>query len=393
MNNDIMENIVKNIIKKVKNEGDSALSYFTKRYDGIELTPKNFKVTEDEIIFAYKSVNRTFINAVKSAKKNIDFFQKSILPKSKILKKKGIVLKHVFKPLNSVGIYVPGGRFSYPSTVLMTAIPAKIAGVKRIVITTPAKNVTNELLATAKICGVNEIYRIGGAQSVAALAYGTKTISKVDKIVGPGNKYVTEAKRQVFGDVGIDMLAGPSEILIIADESAKTEFIIKDLYAQCEHDTDAKATVMSLSKRLYENVKKRIELFKNQIKIMYDNDIERVINAANEISPEHLEIMTKNPLNIARKIKNAGAIFIGNYSTVVLGDYFAGPSHVLPTGKTARFSSGLSVYDFFKTTSVIQYRNSAFSKSADSIIELANTEGLYKHAESIKIRIRRQRIA
>ncbi|OGS47384.1 MAG: histidinol dehydrogenase [Elusimicrobia bacterium RIFOXYD2_FULL_34_15] len=382
-----MNKIVSNIIEKVKTNGDSAITFFTEKYDGLKLLPKNFKVSDNEILSAFKSVDKNFLNSIILAKENIEVFQNKIFPKSTIIKKSGIVLKHIFKPLDSVGIYIPGGRFSYPSTILMTAIPAKIAGVKKIIITTPFKNLSNEVLATAKICGVNEIYRIGGAQAIASLAYGTETIPKVDKIVGPGNAYVTEAKKQVYGDVGIDMLAGPSEILIIADESVKMQFITEDLKAQCEHDKNSKAVLISMSKRLTKTIKKNISLFKKQIKIINVDSIVQAIKIANQIAPEHLEIMTKNPQYIADKVKNAGAVFIGNYSPVALGDYFAGPSHVLPTGRNARFSSGLSVYDFLKSSSYIHYKKSALKKSASSIIKLANTEGLSKHAESIKVRV------
>ncbi|MFH1540735.1 MAG: histidinol dehydrogenase [Elusimicrobiota bacterium] len=378
-----MKNIVKDIIEKVKKNGDVAVSYFTKKYDGIELAPENFKISEKEIFSAIKNTDKDFLVAVKQAKKNIEDFQKKILPKSTVIRKNGVILNHIFKPIEKVGIYVPGGKFSYPSTVLMTTIPAKIAGVEKIVMISPPKNLTKEVIATAKICGVNEIYRVGGVQAIAALAYGTKTIPKVDKIVGPGNSFVTEAKRRVFGDVGIDMLAGPSEVLIIADATANSEFVVADLLAQCEHDKNAKATLISLSKQLSKKIKSN-----SQVKIINAYNIEEAVKIANEIAPEHLEIMTKNADKIAEKIKNAGAIFLGNYSPVTVGDYFAGPSHVLPTNGTSRFSSGLSVYDFLKSSSVIQYEKSALKKSANSIIKLSETEWLFEHAKSIKTRVR-----
>ncbi|MEW6556670.1 MAG: histidinol dehydrogenase [Elusimicrobiota bacterium] len=390
-----MNTIVKKIIYKVKKEGDDAVSYFTKKYDGIELLPKKFKVSEKEFRTAVKNVSNDFLIAIKQAKKNIEFFQKKILPKLTVIKKNEIVLKCVFKPIEKIGIYIPGGKFSYPSTILMTAVPAKIAGVRKIVMVSPPKNLTAEVLVTAKICGVTEIYRIGGVQAIAALAYGTETIPKVDKIVGPGNIFVTEAKRQVFGDVGIDMLAGPSEVLIIADSTANADFVIADLLAQCEHDRNATATLISLSKRLTDTVKYKFQhfvfpqtrnIFLKQIKIINTQTLKQAIKLINELAPEHLEIMTKNPEKIAEKIKNIGAVFIGNYSPVAIGDYFAGPSHVLPTSGTARYSSGLSVYDFLKTSSVIQYNKSALKKSAKKIIKLAETERLFEHVNSIKIR-------
>ncbi|HAX62123.1 MAG TPA: histidinol dehydrogenase [Elusimicrobia bacterium] len=381
-----MNIIVKKIIEKVKKEDDSAVSYFTKKYDGVKLSPSDFMISEKEIDTALENADNNFLNAVKQAKKNIEIFQKKILPKSTVIKKNGIILKLIFNPIEKVGIYIPGGRFSYPSTIWMTAIPAKIAGVKKIVMVSPPKNLTKEVIATAKICGVDEIYRVGGVQGIAALACGTKTIPKVDKIVGPGNVFVTEAKRQVFGDVGIDMLAGPSEVLIIADDTANPDFIISDLTAQCEHDKNAKATLVSVSKKLSEFVKNKISEYKTQIKIIRVKNIEQAIKIANEIAPEHIEIMTKNSDNISRKIRNVGAIFLGNYSPVAVGDYFAGPSHVLPTNGTARFSSGLSVYDFLKSSSVISYEKSALKKSAKEIMKLAETEGLFEHANSVKIR-------
>lgn len=382
-----MKNTVKTIINRVRNEGDSAVSYFTKKYDGMNLQPGNFKVSKKEISTASKCTGRGFLDAVRQAKKNIEFFQKRIFPKSAIVRKNGIVLSHVFKPIGKVGIYIPGGKFSYPSTVLMTAVPAKTAGVKKIIMCSPPKNLTDEVLSTAKICGVDEIYRIGGVQAIAALAYGTKTIPKVDKIIGPGNIFVTEAKKQVFGDVGIDMLAGPSEVLIIADESANQDFVVADLSAQCEHAQDAKAILISMSKKLSNIVRNRTKTLKRQVKIISVKNIEQTVKIADIIAPEHLEIMTQNPQKIAEKIKNAGAIFIGNYSPVAVGDYFAGPSHVLPTCQTARFSSGLSVYDFLTSSSVIQYNKTSLTKSARKILKLAETEGMKKHADSIKIRM------
>lgn len=382
-----MSDIVKNIIDRVRKEGDVAVSYFTKKYDGINLLSKNFKVENDEIISSVKNTDKDFLIAVKQAKKNIENFQRKILPRNTVIKKNGIILKHIFTPIEKVGIYVPGGKFSYPSTILMTAIPAKIAGVKKIVMVSPPKNLTNEVIATAKICGVDEIYRIGGVQAISALAYGTKTIPKVDKIVGPGNKFVTEAKRQVFGDVGIDMLAGPSEVLIIADSSSRPDFVVADLSAQCEHDKNAKAYLVSLSTKLSNSVfaqtRKHIS---KQLKIISVKNLEQAVKIANKIAPEHLEIITKKSEKTAEKIKNAGAIFIGNYSPVAVGDYFTGPSHVLPTNRTAKFSSGLSVYDFLKSLSVIQCEKSYLKKSANSITKLAKTEGFVKHAKSVKIR-------
>ncbi|MBN1385275.1 MAG: histidinol dehydrogenase [Elusimicrobia bacterium] len=383
-----MESKIKNIIEKVRKEGDSAVTYFTKKYDGISLAPKRFKVTEKQVSDALKSVDRSFISAVKQARKNIETFQKKIYPKPVSIRKNGIVLQYIFKPVKKAGVYVPGGRFPYPSTVLMTVIPAKVAGVEEVIMVSPLKNLTDEVLVTAKICGVNDIYGIGGAQAIAALTYGTRTIPKVDMIVGPGNAYVTEAKKQVFGKVGIEMLPGPSEVLIIADEIANPGFIVADLLAQCEHDKDARAFLISLSRKLSDTVNNKTKPVRKQIEIINVKNIAQAIKVADEIAPEHLEVIVKNPQKIIDKIRNAGAIFTGNYSPVAVGDYFAGPSHVLPTASTAKFSSGLSVYDFLKSVSVIQYSKSALLKSSKAVIKLAETEGMKKHADSIKTRIK-----
>src|SRR3989339_897340 len=339
-----MNKIVSNIIEKVKTNGDSAITFFTEKYDGLKLLPKNFKVSDNEILSAFKSVDKNFLNSIILAKENIEVFQNKIFPKSTIIKKSGIVLKHIFKPLDSVGIYIPGGRFSYPSTILMTAIPAKIAGVKKIIITTPFKNLSNEVLATAKICGVNEIFRIGGAQAIAALAYGTETIPKVDKIVGPGNIFVTAAKKLVYGDAGIDFLAGPTEVVVLA-EKGNPKFIAADLLAQAEHDRMASAILVTTNKKLAEDVKKEVnaqlktlktELIANESirknsAIILAGNIDEAINLVNDFAPEHLIIEDKKILD---KINNAGAIFIGSYSCEAAGDYCVG-NHVLPTGGIA----------------------------------------------------------
>lgn len=383
-----IENSVKNIIDRVKREGDSAVVYFTKKYDRVNLTPKQFRISEKRLMRAYKTADKNFLSAIKQAKTNIELFQKKICPKPSGFRKNRVVLRYVFKPIEKIGVYVPGGKFAYPSTVLMTVVPAKVAGVGRVIMVSPPKNLTNEVLATAKICGVDEVYGIGGPQAVAALAYGTKTIPKVDKIVGPGNVFVTEAKRQVFGDVGIDMLAGPSEVLIIADDTANIDFVVADLSAQCEHDKNAKAFLVSLSDKLSNTVKNRTKSAAKQIKIMNAKSIEQAIKIADEIAPEHLEIIVKNPQRIVGRVKNAGAVFVGNYSPVAVGDYFAGPSHVLPTSATAKFSSGLSVYDFLKSVSVIQYDKVSLLKSSKAIMKLAEVEGMKKHAVSIWTRIK-----
>jgi len=383
----MMNDTVKKIIDAVRKNGDPSVSFFTKKYDGVALKPKNFRVNDREIKEAYKQVNRDLLNALKQAKKNVELFQKKISPGTSAVKKRGITIRHIFTPLESVGIYVPGGSYSYPSTIIMTAVPAQVAGVKRIVMVSPPNNLTPAVLAAAGLCGVTEIYRVGGVQAIASLAYGTKTIPRVDKIVGPGNIYVSEAKRQVFGDVGIDMIAGPSEVLIIADGTANPEFVLSDLLAQCEHDKMAKAILVSLSGKLSKYCSNRTSHLGGQVEIMNIENAGQAADIANKIAPEHLQIITKDAGNVLKKIRNAGAVFMGNYTPVAVGDYFSGPSHVLPTGSTARHSSGLSVYSFLKSMAVIQYDISALKKNAPTIVKIAEAEGLLKHAESIKVRM------
>ncbi|OQA92661.1 MAG: Histidinol dehydrogenase [Elusimicrobia bacterium ADurb.Bin231] len=378
---------VKNIIKAVHACGDTAISKFTLKFDRIKINPKEFKVSEREIKESLKKIDSRLYSALKRAKQNIESFQKNILPKQTVISGNGVKIKNVFLPVESAGIYVPGGRFPYPSTVLMTSIPALVAGVKKVVMVTPPKNLTAPVLAAAHLCGITEIYRIGGVQAIAALACGTRTIPKVDIIVGPGNKYVAEAKRQLFGEVGIDMIAGPSEILIMADTSANPEFVVSDLMAQCEHDSDAGAVLLSFSRKLSEYCIKNTLSVRKQIKILDVKSIDEAIHIANRFAPEHLEIMMKNAHNIVLKIKNAGAVFLGNYTPVAIGDYYAGPSHVLPTGGSAKFSSGLSVYSFLKKVSIIEYTKASLRKISSDVINIANTEGLVKHAESLKRRI------
>jgi len=383
-----MSNDIKKIISAAKKEGDAAVSFFTKKFDGVDLAPCDFRVGAAEIKNASKKVKPGLLAALRLAKENVESFQKMTLPRAASFRSGGVSIEHVFKPVESAGIYVPGGSYSYPSTVIMTAIPACVAGVKRIVMVTPPKNLTSAVLAAADLCGVTEIYRIGGAQAIAALAYGTASIPKVDMIAGPGNFYVTEAKRQVSGDVGIDMLAGPSEVLIIADDTAEPEFVVSDLLAQCEHDARARAFLVSMSVGLSKYCSKKMSRLGVNVEIIDADTIDTAAEIANKIAPEHLQIITAEPEKLLKKIKNAGAVFVGNYTPVAVGDYFAGPSHVLPTGGTARFSSGLSVHSFLKSSAVIRYDRSALKKNASHIIKIAEAEGLFRHAGSIKSRLK-----
>ncbi|MCF6149179.1 MAG: histidinol dehydrogenase [Candidatus Kuenenia sp.] len=392
------------IIRDVKKNGDKAITTYGKRFDKVHLSPENFKVKEREIEDAYKYVSGKFIKSIRLAIKNIQTYQKHIRVQNvKQLKSNGVLLDTLYTPIDSAGIYVPGGAASYPSTVLMNAIPAQVAGVEKIVMVSPPKedgNIPPERLVAAKEAGVSEIYKIGGVQAIAALAFGTKTIPRVDKIVGPGNVFVTLAKKEIFGYAGIDMLAGPSEVLIIADNQANPSFIASDLLSQAEH-TPGISILVTFSKSLAKRVTSEI---KNQIKtlnrsagtsecinkygvIFIAKNINECISLSNAIAPEHLQIMTRNPKAVLSKIKHAGAVFLGTYTPVALGDYIAGPSHVLPTGGTARFSSGLSVNDFLKRTSVITYSQSALKSIQQELTEISEAEGLDAHTKSVKIRL------
>lgn len=392
MFSETVERKVKKIIQEVRLKGDTALLKFTKKFDGVVLNPKELKINEQAIKKACEKVDRDFLRAIITAQKNITDFYRNKARKSWQVKKKGIILGEIWRPIVSVGIYIPGGKYSYPSSILMTVIPARIAGVERIVIVTPPKNITPEVLVTLAIAGVDEVYQVGGAQAVAALAYGTQTIPKVDKIVGPGNLYVTCAKKIVFGDVGIDLIAGPSEVAILADDTAKTDYVIYDLLAQLEHGMEANATLITTSQELFGKVKQKLMPLINQgknINFIRVQNIDKAIELVNKIAPEHLEILTKNPKGLVSRIKNAGAIFVGEFSPVAVGDYIAGPSHVLPTGRAARFSSGLGVDDFLTKSSLIYYDEEALKKYGKMIEKLAEVEGLKNHAETIRIRLRK----
>ena len=380
---------VAEIINSVAKFGDSALMSMALKYDGIKLIQNTIVVDQVTISSSDKGIDVDLKKALDSAYKNVYNFHKtenSFIKRRWSMRSDGVLCGQFFTPIESVGIYVPGGRFSYPSTVIMSAVPAQIAGVSNIVIATPGKNITPALLYAAKLCGIKSIYRVGGPAAIAALALGTKTISKVDFIAGPGNMLVSEAKRQLFGKVGIDSLAGPSEVVIAADNKSNIAFIVADICAQAEHDPEAKAYLISDSKNVIASVKKQLASnVTKQTEFIYakSQDFAKLIN---NIAPEHLEIMTVKPEKLLAQIKNVGAIFVGSYTPTAFGDYFAGPSHVLPTGACAKFSSGLSVLTFLKRSSFSNYSIKSAKKSAPLVAKIAQAEGLIEHAKSALLR-------
>lgn len=401
--NDVeLDQVVLEIISQVKKYGDEALFRYTETFDSVKLD--NLIVSEQEFKEAENLVEPEFIQAFKQAKSNITAFHKGQLEKSWFMNQQdGITVGQKIAPLERVGIYVPGGKASYPSTVLMNTIPAKLAGVDNIAITTPPQTdgkINPHVLVAAQESGVDIVYKVGGAQAIAALAYGTETIEKVVKIVGPGNAFVARAKKWVFGDVAIDMIAGPSEICIVADETAPPKFIAADLLSQAEHDEQASSICITTSKNLADEVKREIEIQTVKLerkaivekalsqngKIIVAQDLNEAFLIVNKLAPEHLQLMIENPMEQMQLVKNAGAIFIGNFSPEPLGDYFAGPNHTLPTNGTAAFSSPLGVYDFVKRSSIIHYSQQALTNAASEIITLANVEGLTAHANSIRVR-------
>ena len=395
--------VVTEIIENVINNGDKALFEYSKRFDRADLTA--LEVTADEIDEAIASVSPEFIEIIREAAANIRAFHEKQVRNNFILNEKdGVVTGQKIIPIEKVGLYVPGGTAAYPSTVLMDSIPAKIAGCNEIVMVTPPSSdgrVNPVILAAAKIAGVDRIFKVGGAQAVAALAYGTESVPKVDKIVGPGNAYVAEAKKQVFGKVSIDMIAGPSEILVVADSTSNPKFVAADLLSQAEHDKMASAVLVTdseeLAKKVSDELEQQIPLLPrkeiarasidNNGKIIVAKDnLSLAIDIANEIAPEHLELCVDNPFDYLDKIKHAGSVFMGKYCPEALGDYFAGPNHTLPTSGTARFSSPLSVDDFVKKTQFIYYSKDALSGVADKVAYFAEKEGLSAHAKSATIR-------
>ncbi|WP_188456112.1 histidinol dehydrogenase [Virgibacillus oceani] len=397
-----LDQSVLEIISQVRQNGDDALYDYTEKFDGVRLD--TLTVTEKELREASKLVNQDFILALDHAKENITRFHEAQKEQSwSIYHDDGRLLGQQITPIEKVGVYVPGGKAAYPSTVLMNVIPARLAGVKQISIATPPQadgKINPHVLAAAHAAGVDMIYKIGGAQAIAALAYGTKSIGKVGKIVGPGNAYVARAKKWVFGDVAIDMVAGPSEICIVADETANPRYAAADLLSQAEHDEQASSICITTSESLARAIKEEIEVqlgkldrreiikksLANNGRIIIVGDLNEAFELVNVMAPEHLQLMIQNPADSMHMVKNAGAIFLGNYSPEPLGDYAAGPNHTLPTSGTAIFSSPLGVYDFVKKTSIIQYGKNALLSASDSIITLANAEGLTAHANSIQIR-------
>ena len=393
---------VSEIINNVKTNGDKALSEYLEKFDKVKLT--DFKVSEEEIAAALNKVELEFLEILKEAESNIRaFHEKQVRQGFMMTAKNGVILGQRVVPIEKVGIYVPGGTAAYPSTVLMDAVPAKIAGVSEIIMVTPP-NKTGEInpyiLAAAKIAGVTAIYKLGGAQAVAALAYGTESVPKVDKIVGPGNAFVAEAKKQVFGQVGIDMIAGPSEVLVLADGKSNPKFVAADLLSQAEHDKNASCVLITESEKLAKEVRQEIEnqlacLLREEIardsidnngKIIICKDLLQGIDIANRIAPEHMEVCVDEPFNYLGLIKNAGSVFLGRYNAEPTGDYFAGPNHTLPTSGTARFYSPLSVEDFVKNIQYSYYTEEALKTDYKKISYFANKEGLTAHARAVDVR-------
>ena len=420
---DILENLLKrspnnygkfeaavdDILKKVRAEGDSAVFAYTKEFDKVEIAADTVRVTEDEIREAYDAVDPSLVEVIRKALVNIRSYHEKQKQNSWFSSTEdGTMLGQKVTPLKRVGVYVPGGKAVYPSSVLMNIVPAKVAGVDQIIMTTPPGKdgkVCPTTLVAAKEAGADEVYKVGGAQAVGALAYGTESIPKVDKIVGPGNIFVALAKKAVYGYVSIDSIAGPSEILVLADETANPRYVAADLLSQAEHDELASAILITTSRELAEKVSSEVEEFvkvlsrKEIIQKSLDNfgyiliaeDMDEAVEAANEIASEHMEIVTRNPFEIMMKVRNAGAIFIGEYSSEPLGDYFAGPNHVLPTNGTAKFFSPLSVDDFIKKSSIVYYSREALGKIHKDIEQFAKAEQLTAHANSVAVRFENEK--
>lgn len=394
---------VTKIVRDVEAGGDKALFQYTAKFDGYALSADTVEVTAREKREALEQVRPEDLNVMKRAARRIkNYHRHQIVKGFSVIGEKGMTLEQRLLPLQRVGIYAPGGKAAYPSTILMAAIPAAIAGVKEIILVSPAREgkLHPLIAAAADVSGITRIFKIGGAQAVAALAYGTRTIPRVDKIVGPGNAYVAAAKKIVFGQVDIDMIAGPSEVLIIADDSAKATFAAADMLSQIEHDEMAAAVLLTpselLAKEVAEEIDRRIktssrgkimkQALRNFCAIIITQDIDQAVRLANDFAPEHLELMVRNPRNLAKKIRNAGSVFLGHFTPEALGDYMAGTNHILPTGGTARFSSPLGVYDFYKRMSVLSFSRQAFDKLRGPTARFAEMEGLDAHAESVLTR-------
>ena len=398
------DEVVRKILLDLKEKGDTALLEYTKRFDRYDLSVEQLQVTPDEIRLAYSRVTEQEIAALKEAAERIRCFHERQRQESWRYDEEGISLGQMVRPLATVGIYVPGGKASYPSSVLMNAIPAKVAGVDRVIMCSPFPDgeTRPHVLVAADIAGVSEIYKVGGAQAVAAMAFGTATMPRVDKIVGPGNIFVALAKRQVFGIVDIDMIAGPSEILIVADQSANPAYVAADLLSQAEHDEEAVPILVTPEEALAREVMVELEKQKKNLsrqsiidvslgkecRLLVTESLAAAIDLANRLAPEHLELALEDPEYWVEKIQNAGAVFLGHYTPEAVGDYLAGPNHVLPTSGTARFSSPLGVYDFVKRTSVISYSQAALEKCSKNLTLLAEMEDLGAHSNSVAMRIK-----
>ncbi len=397
-------NTVKEVVERVRKEGDPAVLEFTEKFDRVGLTLKDIRVTPEEIKNAYSKVDLKKVEALKLAAKNIRaFHEKQKITSWVSQEADGVILGQLARPIRSAGVYVPGGKACYPSSVLMNVIPATVAGVEQLVMCSPVPggNLNPYILIAADIAGVSEIYKIGGAQAVAAMAYGTATIPKVDKIVGPGNIYVATAKRYVFGQVDIDMIAGPSEVLVIADDTADPVFVASDLLSQAEHDELASAILVTPSRALAEKVDAEVDrqmanLIRKEIArkavdrfgaIVLVKDLAEAAEVSNAIAPEHLELSVEKPFELLSQIKNAGAIFLGHYTPESVGDYVAGPNHVLPTGGTARFFSPLSTESFMKKSSLLFYTKEGLDKVGEAVMQIADVEGLEAHGNTIKVRM------
>ena len=398
------EEAVGEIVSHVKAEGDKALFAYTKKFDKFDLNAQNIRVTRAEIDEAYKSLDADLIEVMKRSAENIRAFHTRQLRNSWFdAKEDGTILGMRMTPIEKAGVYVPGGKAAYPSSVLMNVIPAKVAGVKEIIMTTPPDadgRIAAGTLIAADIAGVDTIYKAGGAQAIAAMAFGTESVPKVDKVTGPGNIFVALAKKAVYGHVSIDSIAGPSEILVLADESANPKYVAADLLSQAEHDELASAILITTSKELAKKVSDWVDTFVNQLSrrdiiqksldnygyILLAEGMQEAIDTVNQIASEHLEILTANPFEVMTKIRNAGAIFLGEYASEPLGDYFAGPNHILPTNGTAKFFSPVNVDDFVKKTSIISYSREALEKVHRDIEVFAESEGLTAHANSVRVR-------
>lgn len=398
------ETAVREILAKIQEEGDGALFAYTKKFDRAEITEQNVRVTDEEIREAYETVDPALVDVIRKSLVNIRNYHEKQKQNSWFTSSEdGTMLGQKVTPLEKVGVYVPGGKAVYPSSVLMNIVPAKVAGVDRIIMTTPPGpdgKVNPSTLVAANEAGADEIYKAGGAQAIGALAYGTQSIPKVDKIVGPGNIFVALAKKAVYGHVSIDSIAGPSEILVLADDSANPRFVATDLLSQAEHDELASAILITTSRELAEKVSCEVDEFVKRLSrkeiiqksldqfgyILLAETMDQAVEAANAIASEHMEIVTRNPFEVMMKVRNAGAIFIGEYSSEPLGDYFAGPNHVLPTNGTAKFFSPLSVDDFIKKSSIVYYSREALKKIHKDVEQFAASEQLTAHANSIAVR-------